>query len=202
MSRSLNWPEDLGGGVTRHDQLLNVLIDQHHARDHQARHLVAGGDTFTHGAPEHTDISKTLFWEVSTESSPVIPYASFRFQNNLAVAAHVTRILPSDFVSVTSLYPVIHGANAAGNVYRNVRIDFCANGEAPSTHSTSSGFAAVALGNTVLLVEATNFSGYLAGATAADVIGLDYGRDSTNVLDTYETNVYFLGWLFTYLANQ
>lgn len=36
--------ETAGGGAVDHDDLVNVSIDQHHARDHQARHEPGGAD--------------------------------------------------------------------------------------------------------------------------------------------------------------
>jgi len=176
---------------------------------HQARHLAAGADTFTHGAAEHTDETRELF--VRCSASPYSTgtarehgrYAVIQLADAAIQFIFFTLKVPDDFVSFTSLELVWLSPLNAGNMYWRMETDYAAVGEAYNTHNESSGYGVTASGviNRIVVQEPAtplNFVNLAQG----DYVGVSIYRDATDGLDTIDNVVRVLGILLTYIAEQ
>ena len=106
---------------------------------------------------------------------------------------------PSDYISDMDVYGVVYSNAAGGNIYVSNAYAIGACGESISTHSGSTGLTAEAID--------TNLSYYdchaaitLSNVNDLDIIRLTFERDATNVLDTVNADVYFVGFFISYFG--
>jgi len=109
--------------------------------------------------------------------------------------------VPADFISGTAMlmYPIIRPATS-GNYYGELRAYAATGGEPYSTHFSN--LAAAAYAVTGGIPPDNNYIGPLtvAGIDVNDLVTLFVSRDSFNVLDTINNDVWCPGFLVTYLG--
>ena len=121
-------------------------------------------------------------------------YASFLMPDDNVTTVRQTFIIPSD-VATFETAAVVLIPNALGNLYWSVATTFgevCA-GEQYDTHSDS--IALNAGGVTAGEIECVDITAALTGALGGDLVGVEFVRDSVDVLDTIVGDVHFIGIL-------
>lgn len=202
----------LSGHDTRHepggaDEVndIDILNTGVLASAHQARHLAAGADPFIHGPAEHTDQNRWFFVFPSRGNTTGEMYenigwgVNFFVDNVLRWVATTFRV-PSDFVSLTHIHPIVAGSGT-GNVYRRNTVSWAASTENITLNTATGGWGTEAV-TINLLTELANISGLLGAIDTNDYVGLKFERDGSNVLDTVNANFQFFGWLIEYVAQQ
>ena len=110
---------------------------------------------------------------------------------------------PFDFVSFVSIKLIWFSAAASGNMYDRIGCIYGSVNELKDTHIETPALGTIATSgaNKWNVTEPANPL-TLSSLTAGDYMGLRVARDSQNVNDTLNADVYVLGLLFTYTANQ
>lgn len=125
--------------------------------------------------------------------------AGITMPDNALSAVGGTTQRPSDFQSLTSIQG-IYTPGATGNAYLRQIGQHGALGADISLISETVGYTAVA--STLNLLAAGPSNTFASPKWLAnEFANLFFWRDSTNVLDTLSGNIYFLGWLITYLSH-
>lgn len=126
--------------------------------------------------------------------------AGLALPDNALSAVGGTTVRPTDFQSLTSIVPIVI-PGATGNAYLRSIGQHGVLGTDLSLISETVGYTAMA--------ETINLAAAGPALTLAspkwlanEFLNLYFWRDSTNVLDTLAGNVYFMGWLVTYLSHS
>jgi len=120
--------------------------------------------------------------------------------DNKSVTAHGTFCIPSDFVSGMTVTP-IGVVGGTGNAYTYSEATYGALGQANTTHTDTSAYAATGVVGT-LYFDDLHAALSLTSAAAGDYVNLTFVRDATNAADTVDTDIYFMGWLVSYTADS
>lgn len=125
--------------------------------------------------------------------------AGITMPDNALSAVGGTIQRPTDFQSLTSIQG-IYTPGATGNAYLRQIGSHGVLGADISLISETVGYTAVA--STLNLLAAGPANTFASPKWLAnEFANLFFWRDSTNVLDTLSNNIYFLGWLITYLSH-
>lgn len=108
-------------------------------------------------------------------------------------------IVPQDFVSGLTVAPVWFGQSGSGNIYYKSDAWYGALEEDYDTHSTLGSYAALAVVSEEWQAGAALS---LSSAAAGDIVSLRFYRDATNASDTYDSPLYFVGFLVSYTADS
>lgn len=163
-----------------------------------------------HGAAQHTDVTRELFLPanegIAFAGTPT-PYASYGAVKGDANAAepsvYFTIKVPDDFVSFTSVKALWICGVGGQNMYWQLTSHYAASGESRVLHADDPGLGVTVNGGaSVMNVQAPANPLTLANLAAGDYLGLKFYRVGDNALDTLDLDMYFLGLLFTYVANQ
>lgn len=108
--------------------------------------------------------------------------------------------VPSDYVSGLTISIVVHSLSAAGDIYGDTSFWYGGPGEAPDTHNDTVASSAVnlAVGDTVYELYETS----LASAVIGDYIEGRFTREASNVSDTLNEDLAFLGFVAEYVADS
>ena len=107
-------------------------------------------------------------------------------------------MVPEDFVSGMTATLVVC-PNQNGDIYSRNRCIYGQCGEVNDTHTASVALAAVTITQFEWeCIQAIS----LANAATGDIVGLQFDRDSVNVLDTIGDIVSFAGWIVEYTADS
>jgi len=163
-----------------------------------------------HGADMHTNVTRELFIPAISghiRAGTVMYYDEYGVIQGGANLSepwvYISFTVPDDFVSFGSLKAVWMCTAAAGNMYWYMNANYAAEGEVVDTHADSPAIGATATGGVEILnVQEPANPLTLAGLAAGDYIGLEFGRDGSNALDTLNAAMYLYGFLFTYTAEQ
>jgi len=204
-----------------HGSLSGLTDDDHTQYQKESEKGAAGGyaslDAFgvveqtpkTHGAAQHTDVTRELFIPAS---EGYILYGALAGRGFYAVAyagadadlwVQVSFKVPDDFVSFTSVKAVWQSAAAAGDMYWWLHAHYAASGELYTTHSETPAMGTTTTDGVNLwnIQEPANAL-TLANLAKGDYIGITFSRDGDDANDTLDSGVYLLGLLFTYTAQQ
>lgn len=109
---------------------------------------------------------------------------------------------PEDFLSDITVTPVVYqNAIAAGDIYAQTVCGYGAIGETPTNHTDNVGYTAMSVTQT-LQTELTAIQMTLANLAKGDIVNVSMTRDATNILDTINGPVNFMGWLVSYKADS
>lgn len=173
-----------------------ALVNAHHAQ--------------VHGAAQHNDVTRELFlpanegYGTGTPSTGLAPWVVVIGGANLNEPDWCFAIkVPDDFVSFTKVEAVWMCAPAAGNMYWYLNAMYAASGQDYNEHSDVpvAGVTATA-GVWLINVQEPANPLTLVDLAIGDYLGLRFRRSGANALDTLDSDVYFLGLLFTYVASQ
>lgn len=161
----------------------------------------------THGAAQHTDITREIFLPAH---GGYIVSGTLSEGGFVCGEANVNEPLidwmmkvPLDFVSFVSMRAIWNCGVAAGNMYWELRACYAVCGEDCWLNDDTPGFGVTATGGADIrnCQEPANPL-TLASLAVDDFIVLTFNRLGANALDTLDADVYFEGLLFTYVANQ
>ena len=134
------------------------------------------------------------FFPAENPNSNKATYATFLMPDDDVITVRQTFIIPSDVVTVDTAVVVLI-PNAGGNLYWSCSTNFgqvCA-GEQYDTHPDN--IALNATGVTNGEIECIDISAALTGAVGGDLVGMEFVRDSVDVLDTIVGDVHYIGIL-------
>lgn len=120
------------------------------------------------------------------------PYATMSLLNGVDTTILQTFRLPNNWTASWGVYILVI-PEATGNLRRTVTTNFATVGEVYSTHTDSVpvGVQAVTLNE----IESIDITAALTGASAGDMVGAQFLRDASNVADTVEATVNYVGIL-------
>lgn len=121
-------------------------------------------------------------------------YATMLMPDLIETTIRQNFMIPTALVTITrAVYLII--PKASGNLYWSTATNFAAvcSNEDFQTHTDSIALNATAVNQNE--VECIDFSAALTNATGDDVVGIEFVRDASNVLDTIGADVHFLGIL-------
>jgi len=119
-------------------------------------------------------------------------YSALILTDGFDITARMNFKLP--FAPYVGIYALVV-SGGTGNLRRSVNTNFHTPGEAYNTHAGVIAAGQVAV--TINIDEQINIAAALAGVTQRDVIGLEFTREASNILDTVNAVCYFLGVLIT-----
>lgn len=162
-----------------------------------------------HGATDHNNVTRELFIpalhdeDVDTTLTRHSFYSVIACADGAASPVYFVFKVPDDFVSFTSLKAVWICTAAGGNMAWSLHIDWAAAGEAYKTHteSTSAGVTATG-GANIINAQESPTAAVLSGLASGDYVGANFYRDGAHADDTLGQDVFLLGLLFTYTAEQ
>jgi len=161
-----------------------------------------------HGPAWQTDRTRRWFLPCPTDpptSSTWLSaagHAGNRMQDTFLVTTHLTTMLPVDFVSLNSVYPVC-GAEGTGNMVWGIGVNLAADGEVYNTHSGTLGpYTDGMVQNVIEVMDDHDLTALFAAFDINDLIDMAFTREGNNVADTINADVIFLGWLFSYEADM
>lgn len=165
-----------------------------------------------HGAAQHTDITRELFIPACEgflaagvcNETPNGAFSSVLGDANAPEpAVYFSNKVPDDFVSFISVKAVWLSEAAGGNMYWNLSASYAASGQTEATHTDTPAIGVTATGgNDIINVQEPANALTLASLAIGDYLGMVFARDGTDANDTLDAEVYLLGLLFTYVANQ
>lgn len=162
----------------------------------------------THGAAQHTNVTRELFIPaLSAYSSGVASvfawYPSYELADAQNKEVRLSMKVPDDFVSFISAKAVWLCAAAAGNMYWRLQAYYAASPQAYNQHTDTPALGVTATGgNNIMNVQEPANALTLTDLAKGDYICFYFTRGGTDDLDTLNTKVLFLGLLFTYTAEQ
>lgn len=113
--------------------------------------------------------------------------------------------VPQDYASNMTVSAVILNketmAPLVGNIRCSMDVEYGAIGESGWNHTANVAEATVAIANTETLYEVSTAN--LSSASAGDIVTLQWERDGSDALDTYQgLGIYFVGFRVTYTADS
>lgn len=181
-------------GTVAHGDLTGVTSDQHHNE--------------VHGAAQHTDITREIFISATSGHNTGVPagylyYGVVTLVDNVDDEVYITFKVPLDFISFTSAKLAWFSTPAAGNLYWRMASAYAASGEDYDNDTDAPAYGVTATGGNLIINEQEAANPLtLTNIAAGDYIGIEIHRDGDDVLDTLGADVYVLGILLTYTANQ
>lgn len=193
--------------------------------DHATRHELGGADQVSvaglsgvladdqapqvHGPAKHTNVPRELFIPATEgyASGAVVSfwpyYSTLKLPDGVNAWFNLTTRVPDDFVAFLSMKMVWGAAAAAGNLEWRQIARYAAAGEVRHAHTENLGLGLTAtLGNNIINVSEHPLPLTLANLAKGDYLGIYTYRLGTGVGDTLNVDVYVLGLLFTYTADQ
>ena len=162
-----------------------------------------------HGADKHTDVARQLFIPATTAVlsdatlSLLGDYGTVRMPDEANTVFAITAKVPDDFVSFTSIKLVWVSGAAAGNLYVAHNTSYAASTENRETHTNDTGFGTIATGGADIINVLDHPNPLtMPGLAKGDYIGIQTARMATVAQDSLNANVYALGILFSYTAEQ
>lgn len=124
----------------------------------------------------------------------------FAFADSKRCGAYGSFGMPGDYVSSMNVYPLFISAGA-GDIFAGYTISYGAQAEDYDNHSDSD---AVGAALTMLGADKINLpiGINLTAQAAGDYVQLYEWRDATNIADTENATVYFVGWMVAYTAED
>lgn len=177
----------------------NVIIDN-----------LTVGSIPEHGAEQHENVTRELFLPPDGPTTGVIdrafaPYNAVVFEDAVTDALDFTLKVPDDFVSFVSvkIVWVVDGAAPTDNMYWKLDATYGTIGEDYGYHTDgpAPGITAPSADMHVNEQEPANPL-TLVNLAKGDYLGITVSRYAGNALDTLNADVYILGLLFTYVAEQ
>ena len=190
---------------------------------HQARHQVGALDPLPVGVPvgvgvanaegaaanfarrDHVHEIPTINKEVLIRASPPNAILGRHSGYNLPDAANTTTavewLCPHDFVTLIEPFVIVI-PSGTGNIYFRANADYAGSGELYNVHNETGNYVAfaVVLNRITVIPCSLSLATLLGNLSVGDVVGLTFGRDATNVLDTVNAAVLFVGFLIRYNA--
>lgn len=158
-----------------------------------------------HGADKHTDVTRELFIGIQELAHTAVEDGiGLKFEDANFHTGKFYFKVPDDFVSFSSIKAVWKNLNDLdGNMYWNHGAAFGANGEAYGTHVDGPAYGTTAISgtDTFCVQEAPNPL-TMSNLAKGDYIYVDVKRNATEESDTLEGDIYLIGILFTYIAEQ
>lgn len=137
-------------------------------------------------------VDYSQFFPVANPNGNKGTYASVVMPNSYVTVVRQTFMIPKDIASVDTAAVVVI-PDASGNLRRSVATNFgllCA-GEQYDTNTDSIAIGQVAVTNGE--IECIDITAALTGATAEDLVGIEFTRDAEDALDTVEDTVHYIG---------
>jgi len=161
----------------------------------------------THGATEHTNVTRELFIPCSPYTNGEWNYANFYPHVILAdeaiKAAFFSFKVPDDFVSYGSLKAVWYSHAEEGSMYWRFKANWTASGEGVGQHSEIGDYGQTATaGEGTWNVQEPDDPIAFSNLAKGDYVGVELDRAGDNASDTLSDEAYILGLLFTYTAEQ
>jgi hypothetical protein len=166
----------------------------------------AAASTASHGASSHTDITRTIF--IQPGPAGLGPYVDNRYnqmtmEDSVTDTIGTTFYVPADFASFGSIKAVLTTGVSSGNMYWKMDANWAAVGESRETNSETGTIGTTTFSGTKLfhVIEPSDAMG-MSGLAAGDYVGVTCSRQAGHANDTVNSQVDFMGLLFTYTANQ
>lgn len=180
------------------------LYDAHDA----ATAAVAHGSVGAHGIADHTNVARTLFISAQgcdTDASSSVVNVNFiyaiKFDDAAQQHCYVNFMCPNDFVSITNIKVVWLTFGAGGAMLLQGQCDYGADGEAWNTHEDDTGETGVGSAG-ANIINTSVLTGLFANLAKGDYCGLKFTRHGDDAADLVNANVYVLGFLLNYVAEQ
>lgn len=144
------------------------------------------------------DVKKKFIPPVYTNGAgwTINSHAGVKLADAASKSAYAEFRVPGDFYANGTLKGVIIPA-ASGNIYFVIYTDYASNNEPNQAHSQNSGVGTeTVVMNWVEVLSTRPVT--LTALSVGDYVGCWFNRVATNVLDTVEADVLFLGFLFEY----
>lgn len=163
-----------------------------------------------HGAGQHSDVTRELFLpaneghiKTGTPGDRRQYGAVKGLANSTEPNVFFTIKVPDDFVSFTKVEAIWVCVAASGNMRWKLTANYAASGEADSTHlDAPAENQTVTGGNGIINVQESANPLTLANLATGDFLGISFIRKGVSAFDTLNTDMYFFGLLFTYVAHQ
>lgn len=162
-----------------------------------------------HGVAEHTDVTRTKFYRVAAVTSGAftrhLSHAVAELDPDSTEYAIIEFMTPSDFVSFTSLKVVWFAPSDAGTIGKDWVCDprcwYGADGEAPDLHKDAPAMTTIDVA-AVDTIYVTDVGFTMTSLAKGDYVGCEIERQANNASDTWELDIYVVGVLLTYVAEQ
>ena len=186
----------VGRGISAAIAFHAAIVDAHHNE--------------VHGADKHPNVTRELFLPANegyvSGGTPLnigFHGAVWGDANDAAPIVYFERKVPDDFIAFSKLEAVWVSPAASGNMFWQIGSHYGALGEVYNTHNGSVGLGPTATGGAnIINVQEPYSAPTLPNLAEGDYMGLEFARAGTFPQDTLEDVVYFLGLLFTYIAEQ
>jgi len=206
----------LQGGVMQGD----IDMDSHNifslpapTLDHHAatKKYVDDAPPADHGADKHTNLPRFLFLPACQAyfiggscSGDISPWSSGKGLTNAAQPDFcLSTKVPLDFLALLSVKALWISTAASGNMYWRFYTNYAAPGEHMGTHSDNPALGTTpTAGSWLINAQESANPLTLPNITANDYLALRFKRQGDHGNDTLDADVYVLGLLFTYTANQ
>jgi len=189
---------------------------------HAARHQNAGADEInvvglsglladdqnpvTHGVAKHTDVTRYKFYTVQGALHDGVytaynRYPAIELGDNLDEYLKISGGAPADYSATVAVYIVWACNVGAGNARFQMLTNYGTSGQAHDVHGEDSGEFNTANGGAGI----TNWAavaGSLAGLAKADHVTFHVVRHGTDAGDTINANLWVLGVMLAYTAEQ
>lgn len=173
-------------------------------------HLAIAANLPTHGAPQHTDVTRDKVVPANSGICSAGAPATWGFYPTWDGGANLNQPggtmfmkVPDDFVSFTSLKAIWASIAAAGNMFWGLQVFHAAQGEDRQTHFEASGTGLTATGGAnIQNVQEPATPLTLPNLALGDFMGIYFYRTGSDASDTLNSIVHFLGVLLTYTASQ
>ena len=118
-------------------------------------------------------------------------YASVLMGDGIDTTVRQTFLIPEDILTITRAFVVVI-PEAGGNIRRSVATNFAAAcTETYQTHTDSIAAGQVAVN--INQITCLDFSAALTVAVGYDMVGVEFTREASDVLDTVDADVHYLG---------
>ncbi len=173
--------------------------------------VIAASQLGSHGAAQHTDVTRELFIPVNEghieTGTPGQLYGHaivLGGYNADEPKIYFDMKVPDDFVSFISMEVVwITPGTHPVDMYWSFEARYAAEGQSPGTHTESPAAAVTASpGAGWIAAQESGNPLTLVNLAIGDYIGFRFWRQGSNALDTLDSNANIVGFLFTYVANQ
>ena len=169
-----------------------------------------GGVSDPHGAAQHTDVTREVFLPASSGHIELgTPNARGNGQaveggaNVNSPKIYFSMKVPNDFVSFIKVEAAWVSNAASGNMYWLLASSYGASGENYQIFSEYGTVGVTATAGTwIINLQEPADPLVLTDLAVGDVLGLHFDRKGADSLDTLNSDVMFIGLLFTYIANQ
>lgn len=192
-------------GVANAEGVAALFVRQDHVHNHPAG---LGEDLHhakVHGVAEHTDVTRSILIHPQGGNAVYEGVVNYWGGASLDDAndrwCDCTGKVPSDFVSVVHVHPVLFGVGT-GDLYWAARGYVAAVGEDCDIDLNSKALAATAVTVKDITEIADVAASICPNLAAGDYFSLGFRRKGDDALDTIGADVLFIGFLLEYVANQ